>query len=366
MRRYISTIAAALLLAFQTAAYAQPASKVQGVGTASTPGGGAISVNCLSGCGSGTSGNATIVGPVGSQASADGVSVTIASDQAAVAVKQSTAANLNATVVGTGTFATQLTGATNNINNISGTVALPTGASTLTEQQTINTSLGAINTTLGTPFQAGGSIGNTSFIATQATAANFNATVVGTGVFVTQATLEPGASIIGKVGIDQTTPGTTNGVVVNSSTLPTGAATSALQTSVGATAHTDSGTINATLGTPMQATGGTVQTVSGSVTNMSPAARTIVPLDVSTVTTGGAAVTALNAGHRAAGGFLYNPIGATINLCIDEQGAASGTTSAGALTCIQPGQIYTLAPTAGAVSVITADSSHPFSGYGLN
>lgn len=48
----------------------------------------------------------------------------------AATVAQGTAANLNATVVGTGTFATQLTGSTNNINNISGTVSLPSGAST--------------------------------------------------------------------------------------------------------------------------------------------------------------------------------------------------------------------------------------------
>jgi hypothetical protein len=34
-----------------------------------------------------------------------------------------------------------------------------------------------------------------------------------------------GSAVIGKVGIDQTTPGTTNGVQVNSSVLPTGAAT---------------------------------------------------------------------------------------------------------------------------------------------
>ncbi len=102
------------------------------------------------------------------------------------------------------------------------------------------------------------------------------------------------------------------------------------------------------------------------LTTTTPSSRTIVPLDVSTVTTGGTAVTALTAGHRTAGGFLYNPIGATINLCINEQGTASGTTSAGALTCVQPGQAYNLAPAAGAVSVITSDSSHPFSGYGLN
>ena len=47
---------------------------------------------------------------------------------------QATAASLNATVVGTGTFATQLTGATNNINNISGTVSLPTGAASSANQ----------------------------------------------------------------------------------------------------------------------------------------------------------------------------------------------------------------------------------------
>lgn len=104
----------------------------------------------------------------------------------------------------------------------------------------------------------------------------------------------------------------------------------------------------------------------GGVTPVKPGALTIVPLDVSTVTTGGTAVTALIAGHRAAGGFLLNPVAATIALCINEQGTASGTTSAGALTCVQPGQSYTLAPSAAAVSVITSDSAHPFSGYGLN
>jgi len=39
------------------------------------------------------------------------------------------------------------------------------------------------------------------------------------------APLVTGSNIIGRVGIDQTTPGTTNGVVVNSSALPAGAST---------------------------------------------------------------------------------------------------------------------------------------------
>lgn len=115
--------------------------------------------------------------------------------------------------------------------------------------------------------------------------------------------------------------------------------------------------------------GSTVPTGGGSSSSPSfvkPAPLTIVPLDVSTVTTGGTAVTALAAGHRAAGGFIQNPPSATVNLCINEQGAASGTTSAGATTCIVPGQSYTLTSAAGAVSVISSDSAHPFSGYGLN
>ncbi len=94
--------------------------------------------------------------------------------------------------------------------------------------------------------------------------------------------------------------------------------------------------------------------------------QSIVPLDASSVVTGGTAVTALVAGHHTSGGFILNPIGATINLCINEQGTASGTTSAGALTCILPGQTYSLSASSGAVSIVSSDSSHPFSGYGLN
>ena len=76
--------------------------------TVNMAGGSGLPTGTGGGGGSGGSGgNVTVIGPLGSQASTAGVSVTIASDQAAVAVKQATAANLNATVVGTGTFATQ-------------------------------------------------------------------------------------------------------------------------------------------------------------------------------------------------------------------------------------------------------------------
>lgn len=82
--------------------------------------------------------------------------VTLASNQSAlpvtlasttitgtVAVTQSTSPWV---VSNSGTFATQLTGATNNINNISGTISLPTGASTSALQTTGNTSLSSIDT----------------------------------------------------------------------------------------------------------------------------------------------------------------------------------------------------------------------------
>lgn len=94
-------------------------------------------------------------------------------------------------------------------------------------------------------------------------------------------------------------------------------------------------------------------------------AYTIISLDVATVTTGGTAVTALNAGHRVSGGWLVNPTTATIPLCINEIGTASGTSSSGNTTCITPGATYVLAPSGNAVSVISSDSSHPFSGEGL-
>ena len=91
----------------------------------------------------------------------------------------------------------------------------------------------------------------------------------------------------------------------------------------------------------------------------------IIPLDVSTVTTGGTAVIALNAGNRVGGGWIANPKGATVDLCINEIGAASGTASSGNTTCISPGQSYTLAKSVLPVSVVSSDSAHAFSGEGF-
>ncbi len=104
----------------------------------------------------------------------------------------------------------------------------------------------------------------------------------------------------------------------------------------------------------------------GNICTSTSGTLTLVPLDASSVVTGGTAVTALTAGHRNKGGWIQNPAGAAAALCINESGTASGTVSSGATTCIQAGQSYTLAPSGNAVSVISSDSSHTFSGQGFN
>lgn len=97
-----------------------------------------------------------------------------------------------------------------------------------------------------------------------------------------------------------------------------------------------------------------------------PGAYTLTAPDASTVAVGGTAVTAFAAGHRMKGGWIHNPANAGSNLCINEISTASGTTSNGATTCIQPGSNFGLAPSTSSVSVIAADSGHVFSGEGFN
>jgi hypothetical protein len=190
---------------------------------------------------------------------------------------------------------------------------LPAGAATSALQSSTITALGS-------PFQAGGSIGNTSFgisgtlpafaatptfncgtgcfqttqpisgtvTAAQATAANLNATVVGTGTFAVQAAqsgtwnvgsittlpaLVAGSAIIGKVGIDQTTVGTTNGVSlsqIGANTVSTGAGatgTGTQRVGVAQDTTTVAGSAPGTAGTPSA----NVVTVQGA-TSMTPVA----------------------------------------------------------------------------------------------
>jgi hypothetical protein len=82
---------------------------------------------------------------LGQKPMVDSLAVVLASDQSTlpvsgtVTVTQATAANLNATVVGTGTFAVQAAqSGTWNLNNITGTISLPTGAATESSLSALN------------------------------------------------------------------------------------------------------------------------------------------------------------------------------------------------------------------------------------
>lgn len=227
--------------------------------------------------------------------------------------------------------------------------SLPTGAATAANQTNVQSAP-------GTPQTAAVTIqGNASGVAIP-----ISGTVTASGV--AQGSTTSGQTVI-PIGCRTLTSAPTD--TTAQTNMPSCTTGGALRTDGSSATQPVSGTVTATQATAANLNATVVGTGTFAV-QVNPATRTIVALDISTVTTGGTAVTTLNAGHRTAGGFLQNPIGATISLCINEQGTASGTTSAGATTCIQPGQSYLLAPAAGAVSVITSDSSHPFSGYGLN
>jgi len=182
--------------------------------------------------------------------------------------------------------------------------------------------------------------------------------------------LPAGSNVIGGV----TQSGTWNLTNISGTvSLPTGAATAANQTSIigtsaAGTAATNAalagGVYNSTQLTPTNGQQTALQVDSHGNLRGANGSLTIVALDIATVTTGGTAVTALTAGHRTAGGWLQNPATATIFMCINEIGTATGTSSSGNTTCIAPGQSYNLAPSANAVSVITSDSAHPFAGQG--
>jgi hypothetical protein len=116
---------------------------------------------------------------------------------------------------------------------------------------------------------------------------------------------------------------------------------------------------------PLPITGGTGGGGGGGTASIktNPGPQLQMTLDAKTVATGGAPTTVIAAGNRTGGGFLTNPGPGA--LCINEIGAASGTTSFGDTTCIVSGQPYYVSAGAGAVSATAADSGHPISGYGL-
>jgi hypothetical protein len=116
MRRFNFFLA--LLLLVPTLALAQPAQRVQGVGTSSTPAGGALSVNCVSGCsGGGGGGNVTVTAPLGSQTAAASVATTLNGSLPA-----------GTAIVGKVGIDQTTPGTTNGVQTLSGSTTAVTGA----------------------------------------------------------------------------------------------------------------------------------------------------------------------------------------------------------------------------------------------
>lgn len=219
-------ILAGVLCLFAASAFAQTRVIIQN-GTTPVATGNPFPVTCISGCSGGSGGAVTI---------ADGADVT----QGAIADAASTAG-------GTGTVNAHLRFLTS--------VAFATS----TNQTSQITQETAINTVLGLQADAAcatdnGACTNIALLKRSNQQRTSILAAIGTPMQQTGGTvgLVAGSAIIGNVRIDQTTPGTTNGVVVNSSALPSGAATAANQA-----------TMIAAMGSPMQQTGGTVGLVAG-------------------------------------------------------------------------------------------------------
>ena len=104
---------------------------------------------------------------------------------------------------------------------------------------------------------------------------------------------------------------------------------------------------------------------SSGMVSTTPGPRQIISLDIKTVTAANVAVLAINPGNRTAGGWIQNPPTATVNLCYNELSTAVGFLSNGDTTCIIPGQSAIISASQLGLSVISSDSNHPFSGYGL-
>jgi hypothetical protein len=97
-----------------------------------------------------------------------------------------------------------------------------------------------------------------------------------------------------------------------------------------------------------------------------PGSLRIVPLDITSITTGSTAVTVLGPGEHSAGGYLVtsNAAGA----CFSENGTAgvaTGYVGTTFTTCVAANVPYQLSPSIGSVSANSTASSVNLSGYGL-
>jgi hypothetical protein len=113
--------------------------------------------------------------------------------------------------------------------NVIGHVIADSGSTTVVTGNVATTVADAANVTLGAKADAKSTATDTTAVTAMQVLKEISAmeqapasrAVTNAGTFATQATLQAGAALVGKVGIDQTTPGTTNGVQVNAA-LPAG------------------------------------------------------------------------------------------------------------------------------------------------
>ena len=138
-------------------------------------------------------------------------------------VVQATAANLNATV--TGTVGASQSG-TWNINNISGTVSLPTGAATSANQSTANASLASIDSKLTSPLAIQGGNSTAVKVDGSATTQPVSGTITanaGSGNFtVVQATGTNLHTVVDSGNVTATISGTPNVAVTSLPSIPAG------------------------------------------------------------------------------------------------------------------------------------------------
>lgn len=168
-----------------------------------------------------------------------------------------------------------------------------------------------------------------------------------------------GSAIIGKVGIDQTTPGTTNGVQVNAA-LPAG-------TNLIGKATINDGTNSAAVKAASTAAAASdpalviTQSPNSAVPAVTPAAST-----ASAIVTGGSATTLITGPVK--GCFVTNPLTASDqNIAAAEVAYVNIVTTAtangrGTNAALQPGQTFTCPPGMTTnLSAIAATTSHAFS-----
>lgn len=135
-----------------------------------------------------------------------------------------------------------------------------------------------------------------------------------------------GTNVIGKIDINQTTPGTTNGVVVNSSALPTGAATSALQTSGNASLTTIASNTTSAATAARQDTGnGSLATIASNTTDA--ATGTKQDTGNASLTTLITNTNAFSFGHIDSNATTTLKSGAGVlgSICVNTRGAALNT-----------------------------------------